>query len=261
MSIFLGVLVGVVMGLTGAGGSILAVPLLIFGLHLTILEAGPVAMLAVGTSAAIGALLGLKAKIVRYRASLLIALSGILMAPLGVWVAYRLDTRLMSLLFASVLVWISYKTFYEIYQQNTEVQLKDALPCIRNDLNGRFIWTNSCAVALSLSGVIAGTLSGLLGVGGGFVIVPALQRYTDLAMQSVVATSLAVISVVSLTSVGASVYAGHLDFKIALPFAAGSMVGMVAASLLRPRLSQKYLKTAFGILCFVVAVAMIMKVL
>ena len=84
LTVFLGALVGIVMGLTGAGGGILAVPLLVFGLHLTIVEAGPVAMLAVGISATVGALLGLKANIVRYRATLLIAVSGILMAPLGV---------------------------------------------------------------------------------------------------------------------------------------------------------------------------------
>lgn len=261
ISIFLGALVGIMMGLTGAGGGILAVPLLVFGLNLTILEAGPVAMLAVGISAAVGALFGLKANIVRHRASLLIATSGILLAPLGVWIAYRLDARLMSLLFAAVLGWVAYKTLYDIYQKDTELQLKDAPPCIRNNYSGRFIWTNSCAVALSLSGAIAGTLSGLLGVGGGFVIVPALQRYTDLDMQSVIATSLAIIALVSLTSVGASVYAGLLNFGIALPFAIGSVLGMGAASMIRPRLPQKYLKIAFGIMCFMVAITMIVKIL
>lgn len=261
MSVLLGAIVGVVMGLTGAGGGILAVPLLVFGLHLTIVEAGSVAMLAVGTSAAVGALVGLKANIVRHRATLLIAFSGILMAPIGVWLAYRVDIKLMSLLFAGVLVWVAYKTFHEIFGQNPEAKFESAPPCIRNDYSGRFIWTNRCAVALSISGAVAGILSGLLGVGGGFVIVPALQRYTDLAIQSVIATSLAVICLVSLTSVAVSFYAGHLNFGVALPFAAGSMAGMSAAGLLMPRLSQKYLKTAFGIMCFVVAVAMFIKFL
>lgn len=261
MSISLGTLVGIVMGLTGAGGGILAVPLLVFGLNLTILEAGPVAMVAVGISAALGALIGLNANIVRHRASMLIAFSGIMMAPLGVWIAYRLDTRLMSLIFAAILAWVAYKILYEIYQQDTELKLKGAPPCIRDGYSGRFIWTNSCAVVLSLSGAIAGTLSGLLGVGGGFVIVPALQSYTDLDMESIIATSLAVISVVSLTSVGASVYAGHLNFGIALPFAAGTVIGMGAASLIRPRIPKKYLKIVFGIMCFMVAIAMIVKVL
>lgn len=259
--ILLGILVGLVMGLTGAGGGILAVPLLVFSLDLTIVESAPVAMLAVGISAVVGALLGLKVKIVRYRATLLIAFCGILMAPIGVWIAYRLDTRLMSVLFAVVLGWVAYKTVHETYGQNLEAPFESAPLCIRNDYSGRFIWTSSCAASLSLSGAIAGTLSGLLGVGGGFVIVPALQRYTDLAMQSVVATSLAVISLVSLTSVAASFSAGHLDFGIALPFAAGSVVGIGAASMLRPLIPQKYLKLVFGIMCFIVAVAMIIKVL
>lgn len=218
-------------------------------------------MLAVGTSAAMGALHGLKLNIVRYRATFLIAFSGVIMAPLGVWIAYRLDTTLMSLLFAGVLSYVAYKTFYEIYGQNSEAKLENAPPCVRDNYSGRFIWTNSCAVALSLSGIIAGFLSGLLGVGGGFMILPALQRYADLAMQSVIATSLAVISLVSLTSVAASLYAGHINFSIALPFVAGSVVGMGAASLLRQSLSKKYLKMAFGIMCFMVAVVMIVKVL
>ena len=250
---------GLVMGLTGAGGGILAVPLLVIGLGLPVIEAAPVAMLAVGISAAVGALLGLKDNIVRYRATLLIALCGIIMAPLGVWIAYRLDTRLMSLLFAGVLVWVAYRTFYEIYRQrqNLAAELESTPPCIRNDFSGRFIWTNSCALALALSGAIAGALSGLLGVGGGFIIVPALQRYTDLDMQSVVATSLAVIFVVSFVTVAASFSAGHLDFRLAMPFTAGSIIGMSGASFLKPRMPQRHLKITFGIMCIVIAAAMI----
>ena len=181
------------------------------------------------------------------------------MAPLGIWLARTVDTRLMSLLFAGVLVWVAFKTIYEIYWQHSKVQLEPAPPCVRNHLSGRFIWTNSCARALSLSGAIAGIMSGLLGVGGGFVMVPALQKYTDLATHSIVPTSLAVISLVSLASVATSFTAGNFDLELALPFAAGSIAGMGAASLLRPRIAQKYLKTAFGLICFVVAVAMIIK--
>ena len=84
LSVFFGALVGILMGLTGAGGGILAVPLLVFGMHLTIVEASPAALLAVGTAAAVGAFFGLKANLVRHRATLLIAGSGILMAPLVV---------------------------------------------------------------------------------------------------------------------------------------------------------------------------------
>ncbi|MDY7548330.1 sulfite exporter TauE/SafE family protein [Glaciimonas sp. CA11.2] len=80
---------------------------------------------------------------------------------------------------------------------------------------------------LSLSGVIAGLLSGLLGVGGGFVTVPALQRYTNLHAQSVLATSLAVIALVSVSGVISSAVANHLDWIVALPFSAGAISGML----------------------------------
>ena len=111
LSLALGVVVGIMMGLTGAGGGILAVPLLVFGVQLTVAEAGPIGLLAVGISATLGTLIGLKGNIVRYRAALLVAGAGILMAPLGVWVAQRLNTRVMSVLFAAVLAWVAYKTF------------------------------------------------------------------------------------------------------------------------------------------------------
>ena len=258
-SFFLGTIIGLVMGLTGAGGSILAVPLLMFTLPLTVVQAGPVGLFAVSTSAAVSTYFGLKAKLVRYRATLLIASSGILLAPFGVWLAHRLDTQLISLAFAGVLGWVAYKTLHEIFQQNIKLQFENKPPCVRNDVSGRFIWTKKCARALSLSGAIAGILSGLLGVGGGFVMVPALQRYTDLSMQSVIATSLAVISIVSLTGVVASLAIGNIDLTLALPFSAGSIAGIGLASLVKRHLAQKYAKAAFGLTCLVVAIVMLIK--
>lgn len=248
------------MGLTGAGGGILAVPLLVFGMHLTVAQAGPVGLLAVGLSAAVGASIGLRAGIVRYRAALLVATSGILLAPLGVSLAQRLDTRLMSVLFAAVLGWVAYKTFRDAAGRTAGPGAAAAAPpCIRDIRHGRFIWTGKCAGALSVAGAVAGVLSGLLGVGGGFVVVPALQRHTDLAAQSVVATSLAVIALVSLAGVATSISGGHVGAGVALPFAAGSVAGMGAGSMLASRLPQRYLKIAFGVICLGVAAGMIAK--
>ena len=72
----LGAIIGAVLALTGAGGGILAVPLLVFGLGLSMVEAAPVGLLAVGLAAAVGAVLGLRRGLVRYRAALFIALIG-----------------------------------------------------------------------------------------------------------------------------------------------------------------------------------------
>ena len=260
LSLALGVVVGIMMGLTGAGGGILAVPLLVFGVQLTVAEAGPIGLLAVGISATLGTLIGLKGNIVRYRAALLVAGAGILMAPLGVWVAQRLNTRVMSVLFAAVLAWVAYKTFKDSKAQGVSTDPKRSTPpCMRDAERGRFVWTSKCAGVLSLSGGIAGFLSGLLGVGGGFVMVPALQRYTDLTARSVVATSLAVIALVSLAGVGSSIATGQLNVEVGVPFAAGGAAGMGAGVMLSSHLSQSNMKFAFTIICAAVSVGMIVK--
>ena len=261
LAVALGVGVGIIMGLTGAGGGILAVPLLVFGLQLSVAQAGPVGLLAVGISAALGALVGLKNNIVRYRAAMLIAGTGIVLAPLGVWLAQRLNTSVLGVIFAAVLAWVAYKTWKESRAPGTNgsEQIHLMPPCLRDAQRGRFVWTSKCAQVLTVSGAIAGFLSGLLGVGGGFVMVPALQRYTDLATRSVVATSLAVIALVSLAGVVSSIASGQLDLAVALPFAAGGAAGMGVGTVLSTRLSQKSLKLSFAVICAAVSVGMVVK--
>ena len=88
-------------------------------------------------------------------------------------------------------------------------------------------------------------------------MVPALQRYTDLAMQSVIATSLAVIALISLTGVVTSISAGHFNFGIGIPFAGGALAGMLLGGMASPRLSGKHLKIAFALISAAVAVGML----
>ena len=92
---FLGVLMGLVMGLTGAGGGILGVPALVLGLGLTMTQAAPVSLFAVGAAAAVGAIDGLRHGLVRYRAALLIALLGALFSPLGVFFAHQMSEKVL----------------------------------------------------------------------------------------------------------------------------------------------------------------------
>lgn len=259
----LGLIVGIVLALTGAGGGILAVPLLIFGVGLGVAQASPIGLLAVGIAAALGAGMGLKAGTVRYKAALLMASVGMLFSPLGFWLANRMDNRWLSLLFALVLLFVAYRTFRQA-QGSVGVAIQAdmvAVPCVRDAASGRFIWTKPCAVALGLSGAAAGFLSGLLGVGGGFVLVPTLQRYTDLGMQSAVATSLAVIALVSVSGVFPSAVAGQLDWAMALPFCAGAIAGMMGGRLIADRLAGPQLQKGFALVSALVALAMIGKAL
>lgn len=260
LAILLGALVGLVMGLTGAGGGILAVPLLVFGLQMPLVEASPLGLLAVALASGAGALAGLRLGLVRYRAAVLVALAGIGSSPFGIWLAHRLDTQMLSLAFAAVLLWVAYRNMAAGHQREA-VMRAAAPPCMRDAASGRFIWTSPCALRLVLAGCVAGVLSGLLGVGGGFVMVPALQRYTDLAMQSVVRTSLAMIALISLSGVAAGLTGGHLDAATALPFALGATGGMLLGGRLSERLAGTHLKVGFGAVCAAVAAGMAWRAL
>ncbi|MGZ8291602.1 MAG: sulfite exporter TauE/SafE family protein [Telluria sp.] len=257
----LGVLIGLLLALTGAGGGILAVPLLVFGMQLGVAQAGPIALMAVGMAAGIGALLGLRAGIVRYKAAMLIAGSGMLLSPLGLWLAGRIDNRWLSILFALVLMYVAWKTWRGARDPASASAATPAVVpvCAPNPATSRFIWTRPCALALSLSGMVAGLLSGLLGVGGGFVMVPVLKRYTDLTMQSVVATSLAVIALVSVTGVVASAASGAIDWAIALPFTGGAVAGMLAGRTVSARLAGPHLQMGFAAVAAIVALTMLAR--
>ena len=261
INVGLGLIVGVILALTGAGGGVLAVPLLVFGIGLRVAEAGPIGLLAVGMAAALGAGLGLKAGTVRYKAALLMAGTGMLLSPFGIWLGNRVDNRGLSILFGIVLLLIAYRTFRQAHDQPVRDKQpgERTPPCIRDSDSGRFIWTARCAGVLVLSGSVTGLLSGLLGVGGGFVLVPALQRYTNLAMQSIVATSLAVIALVSVTGVVSSAVAGNLNWMIAVPFCAGALAGMMGGRLISSRLAGPQLQYGFAAVSALVAVGMIGK--
>lgn len=261
----LGLVIGVILALTGAGGGILAVPLLVFGLHMGLAQAGPIGLLAVGMAATLGAILGLREGIVRYRAALLIAGTGMLFSPLGLWLAHRIDNRWLGVLFALVLLLVAAKTFRQSAPAAAAAAPSrpgaDTYPCMRDAGSGRFVWTGACARALALSGTVAGLLSGLLGVGGGFVMVPALQRYTNLEMRAVVATSLAVIALVSLAGVAASAASGGMAWHVALPFSAGALAGMLGGRSVSARLAGRHLQRGFAAVAGTVAITMLYRAL
>jgi uncharacterized membrane protein YfcA len=258
-SILLGAIVGVILALTGAGGGILAVPFLIFGLHLTLAQAGPIGLMATGVSAALGAALAHRIGIVRYKAAALMAVSGMLLAPVGIWAAARVPTRPLTVLFAAVLLYVAYRTYRKAADADPSKPdggSKPFTPCKLDDRSGKFIWTISCARILAGWGLMVGFLSGLLGVGGGFVIVPTLQRYTDLDMRSILSTSLAVIALVSVSGVVSSALSGGMNWQVALPFTGGSVVGMLAGRAVGARLSGAALQKGFAVLCVIVAISL-----
>ncbi|WP_316157548.1 sulfite exporter TauE/SafE family protein [Cupriavidus sp. BIC8F] len=259
----LGAVIGLILVLTGAGGAILAVPLLLFVQHLSVAEAAPVALLAVALSAAVGALLGLREGIVRYRAAMVMAVAGTLFSPVGLWLAHRLPNGPLTLLFAAVLAFVALRMFRQATASKPEHAMgagQPLQPCQLDNHTGRFVWTASCTRALAVSGVGAGFLSGLLGVGGGFVIVPALKKATNAPVHAIVATSLAVITLVSASGVISMAIAGRMNWQVGVPFAAGAMVAMLVGRRVASRLSGHRLQQGFALVSGLIAMGMVVKV-
>jgi hypothetical protein len=258
----LGFVVGVILALTGAGGGILAVPALVFGAHQDIAQAAPIGLLAVAMAAAIGAIAGLRAGIVRYRAAAVVAGVGMSVSPAGLWLAHRVDNRWLTLLFACVLLYVAVRILRQASRRRVDKTRRAATaPCLRSEATGRLIWTGPCARSLAASGAVAGLLSGLIGVGGGFVMVPALSRFTDLDIRSIVATSLAIVALVSLAGVTASLATGAMVWRVAIPFSIGAVAGMGAGRIVAGRLPGHYLQRLFALVSILVAIALAVRAL
>jgi len=262
ISAVLGAIVGIILALTGAGGAILAVPLLLFILHLGVADAAPVALLAVSLSAALGAVIGLRAGIVRYRAAVLMAVTGMVVSPVGLWLAHRLPNGPLTLLFAAVLAYVAQRMFRQAatHAARPNPATQAPQPCQLDSGTGRFVWTAACTRALALSGIGAGFLSGLLGVGGGFVIVPALRKATNAPVEAIMATSLAVITIVSASGVVSTAIAGRMNWEVGVPFATGAMTGMLGGRLVASRLGGNRLQQGFALVAGLIAIGMVAKV-
>jgi uncharacterized membrane protein YfcA len=162
MGLFLAILVGAILGLTGAGGGVLTVPALVVELGWSMQQAAPVALVAVAGSAALGAAEGLCKKLVRYRAALLMAVAGIPVSGLGIPVAHLLSQRVLLALFSCVMLVVAMRMFLQAQYESDGVEngrLGRLHPSI-----GRFNWTWLTAALLAGIGALTGFMTGLLGV-------------------------------------------------------------------------------------------------
>lgn len=265
----IGLFLGLVLGLTGAGGAILAVPLLMAGLGWDFPLAASMALAAVAASAAVGAWSGWRQGLVRYRAAFLMAVAGLLFVPLGLWLAQRWPHAVLELLFALLMAVAAVR----LYRQTQEAEVaRGGVPvpeqecaemlCKLNPATGRFSWTSPCAAVLTATGAFTGLLSGLLGVGGGFVVVPAMRQVTELSMHSAVATSLLFVALVSGGAVLWAAAQHHLPSgSLVAPFVLAAVVGMLLGRQLAPRLAGPRLQRGFAGLMLLVALGMALSAL
>ena len=239
-----GALVGFVLGLVGGGGSILAVPLMVY------LVGVPNPHVAIGTSAlavAVNALTGLFNHIrrgnVKWRCALLYAGAGIAGAFAGSTAGKAFDGERLLFLFAIVMILVG------ILMLRSRGRIGD--PSVRLGREN----------APKLIGYGAGTglFSGFFGIGGGFLIVPGLVAATGMPMINAIGSSLVAVSAFGLTTAANYAFSGLVDWALAAAFIVGGMAGGFFGARMATRLAgrQGRLTTIFAGLIFAVAAYML----
>jgi uncharacterized membrane protein YfcA len=241
VALALGLVIGGLLGLLGGGGSILAVPALVYGVNLPLAAAVPMSLLVVGISSAAAVLPRLRE--VQWRLAAIFGVTGGVAAFGGAAVNRLLDPSLVLLGFAAVMVVAALR----MLRSSDEAGGSCAIP------GGGVDW-RSCLPKAAASGVVVGFLTGLFGVGGGFLIIPALTLLLGLPMATAVATSLVVIVINSAAGFTAHVGDAPIDAGIAVAFTGAAVLGSLAAGRLAPRLPGERLRRWFAYLVLVVAV-------
>ena len=236
-------LMGVVLGLIGSGGSILTVPILVYLLAINPLTATAYSLFAVGATSLVGTIQNIKKKLVDFRTAIVFAIPAFIAVYItrkfiipalpehlfyvGNFAVTR-DIGIM-LFFAVIMILASISMIIEKKRKVDIVELvKFNYPLI------------------ILEGAIVGVLTGIVGAGGGFLIIPALVILAKLPMKKAVATSLLIIAVKSLIGFIGDIETMEIDWGFLLAFTAISVVGIFLGIYLNRFIPGKKLKKAFG---------------
>ncbi|MFI1991027.1 sulfite exporter TauE/SafE family protein [Actinoplanes sp. NPDC020271] len=244
----LGALIGILLGLLGGGGSILAVPALVYGAGLPLAAAVPTALLVVGISSAAALIPRLRAGLVQWRIAAIVGGTGAAAAFAGAAVNRLLDPRLVLIGFAALMATAGWRMLGGTGDCGGDC----ALP------GGGINW-RGCLPKSIAAGLGVGFLTGLFGVGGGFLIIPALVLLLGLSMPAAVATSLFIIVVNSAAGFAAHAGDAAIDFRIAAAFTLAAITGSLVADRFAPRLPTQRLQRAFAWLVFGIAAFVVIQ--
>jgi len=199
LTVALAVLVGVALGLLGGGGSILMVPLLAYVAGMDAKHAIATSLLVVGIASVVGVIAHARAGRVRWRTAVLFGVAGMAGAYAGGRLAHFIPGTVLMIGFAAVMVAAAI------------AMLRGRKDTHAAPERGQLPWLTMIA----LTGVAVGALSGLVGAGGGFLLVPALALLGGLEMPAAVGTSLVVIAMQSFARLAGHLAHEHIDWPLA----------------------------------------------
>lgn len=229
VTVALAALIGVSLGMLGGGGSILAVPLLVYVAGLPAKEAIATSLLVVGVTSAAAVVPHARAGRVRWRTGLVFGVAGMSGAYAGGRLAAYIPGAVLLTAFALMML----ATAAAMIRTRTGVASRPA--------------HHELPVALVVGeGVVVGLVTGLVGAGGGFLVVPALALLGGLPMAVAVGTSLVVIALKSFAGFAGYLSIVDINWPLALAVSAASVAGSLAGGQLTGRIPAETLRKAFG---------------
>jgi uncharacterized membrane protein YfcA len=242
----LGLIIGAVLGGLGGGGSILTVPALIYLLGQDPHTATTASLIVVGITALIGAATHARQGRVHWRHGVLFGVLGVAGTVVGTRVAAGIDAHVLMLAFAVLMLVAA------VAMTRSRPQVCGSSDTAGDRLPARWRGTRMARIVAAATGV--GVLTGFFGVGGGFVVVPALVLALGMAMPEAVGTSLVVITVNSATALAARLGTPlDVSWAIVAPFAIFAVLGAVISTRLTDVLPTRVLTAAFASLLVLVA--------
>lgn len=229
LTVALAVLVGVSLGLLGGGGSILTVPLLAYVAGMDAKQAIATSLLVVGTTSAVGAISHAKAGRVQWRTGLIFGAAGMAGAYGGGLLSQFIPGSVLLLGFATMMI------------ATAIAMLRGRRNTVAADTTHRMPVAKVVA-----EGLAVGLVTGLVGAGGGFLVVPALALLGGLPMPIAVGTSLVVIAMKSFAGFGGYLSSVQIDWAVAGMVTAAAVAGGLIGARLSGRLDPDALRKAFG---------------
>lgn len=268
--LLLGLAIGAVLGGLGGGGAILTVPALVYVVGQPAQEATTSSLVIVGVTALVGVASYVSSGRVRWKTGVGFGIAGIPAAYAGTYLNHRVEENYLLIGF-SVLMVIAAVAMISgrapasgdgdvggdsgppRSTQVPERGTSGGVATLRRTEVGIRTRRHPSLTGIVLAGLAVGLLTGFFGVGGGFVIVPALVLVLGLPMQQAVGTSLLVVAANSATSLVARVGTAHFDWSVIIPFTLAAMIATLAGKRLADRLPARRLKAGFAALLVLVA--------
>lgn len=253
MTIFaavLAIVVGISLGLLGAGGSVLTVPIFVYVLGVPAKPAIAMSLGVVGATALVAALSHLRGRFVSFRVAAIFGPAAMIGAYFGAVLATHLPGRVQLIGFGVVLL-ISAALMIGNARTAPPETATPGVPRI----------DARAAVLLVLQGLGVGVLTAIIGVGGGFIIVPALVLIAGLPMRIAVGTSLVIIGMNALSGFAGYMGRTEIDWQLVGTFTALAAIGTVAGSFWSRRVPQARLKQMFAYVLIAVALYVLYRTL